>query len=320
MQFQLIPYAEDTEELKRYASGDPAARAIAREAQARWSALPNVHFAVSNDREIVFDGDMSGREIQAGIIDEIASDMSRREPWGTMLTNHQSRGAGYAFVDAPWSDIVTLEDLDQVDGEIILTYRSRGNDPVVNDEDRYEEWRNPVDDRYFFRRLMWATLLSGGHATYGGLRTYEAYDGSPIRGVRGYFDANRSGALAQGAHDFRFIHQFFDETELTLVNFIPDDAACGDQPLRWKCAHRGDTFIAYLANPTGSDPGTDSPAREAPQIRLELPEGQYRVRWFDPGSGDWHAGETLRGGSASVTAPDIRPNASADWVLLLEKG
>jgi hypothetical protein len=27
---------------------------------------------------------------------------------------------------------------------------------------------------------MWASLLSGGHATYGGLRTYEAFGGHNI--------------------------------------------------------------------------------------------------------------------------------------------
>jgi hypothetical protein len=38
--------------------------------------------------------------------------------------------------------------------------------------------KNP---RYFVRRLMWASLLSGGHATYGGGRTYEAYQKDPDR-------------------------------------------------------------------------------------------------------------------------------------------
>ena len=100
-----------------------------------------------------------------------------------------------AFADSPWSDIITLEDLDQVDGKILLRYRQTGSDPIVNDEDRYELYRNAGNRRYFFRRLMWASLLSGGHATYGGLKTYEAHDGGPTRGVQGYFDANRDGVV-----------------------------------------------------------------------------------------------------------------------------
>ena len=41
-----------------------------------------------------------------------------------------------------------------------------------------ESYISPKHDRYFFRRLMWASLLSGGHATYGGLATYEAFAGT----------------------------------------------------------------------------------------------------------------------------------------------
>src|SRR5690606_1187510 len=104
----------------------------------------------------------------------------------------QHRFAGYSFVDAAWSDIITLEDLDQVTGKVILQYRAKRNQPVVLDEDRYETYRFPQNRRYYFRRYMWASLLSGGHATYGGLRTYEPYNGG-VSGMRGYFDANRDG-------------------------------------------------------------------------------------------------------------------------------
>ena len=222
--FQLIPYAEDTEEIRRYARGDRMSLLIGRAAQARWSALPNVHWAISNDREIVKQGPLRGRQVLHSTIDQIGRDFAERERWGTLLTNHQCRFSGYAFVDAPWSDIMTIEDLDQVDGDIILRHRESGTDPIVNDEDRYELYRNAGNRRYFFRRLMWASLLSGGHATYGGLKTYEAHDGGPTRGVQGYFDANRDGVLFQGAHDFRHIHRFFRETGVTLVGLRPDDA------------------------------------------------------------------------------------------------
>ena len=157
--FQLMPYAEDTAELRRYASGDRMAMLIGRAAQARWSAFPNVYWAISNDREIVDDGPLSGRKVRRETIDRIGRDFARREPWGTLLTNHQSRFSGYAFTDAPWSDVITLEDLDQVHGEVIAEHRQIGSDPVVNDEDRYELYRNAGNKRYFFRRLMWASLL-----------------------------------------------------------------------------------------------------------------------------------------------------------------
>ena len=77
----------------------------------------------------------------------MAGDLASREPWGTLVTNHQCRFKGYDFTECEWSDIVTLEDIDQVDGRIILEYRQKASSPVVNDEDRYETYREPTHPR-----------------------------------------------------------------------------------------------------------------------------------------------------------------------------
>lgn len=320
---QLIPYAEDTGELIRYDKGDRLAQFIARYAQARWSAFPNVHWEISNDREIVTEPDLGklrGRQISHHVIARIGRDMKEREPWGTLITNQQARHAGYSFVDEPWSDIITLEDLDQAGGKIVLEYRRKGNHPVVLDEDRYEAYRNPTNPRYFFRRFMWANLLSGGHATYGGLRTYEAFDGGPIRGVQGYFTSNRLGVLSQGAHDYRHIHTFFKETGLTLVGMEPNDALVGGDPLRAKCIHNDDIYIVYAANPNGNAPATDSPRVEKPDVQIRLPEGSYSVRWYNPRMGTWAQGQPISGGgSRQLTAPQADAVAYSDWVILIRK-
>ena len=310
--FQLIPYGEDTEELLRYPE-DPISQLVARYAQARFSALPNVTWCISNDREIVPEGTpLKGRRIPASIIDRIGRDMSAREPWGTMLTNHQSRFSGYSFVDAPWSDIVTVEDLDQVTGEILLQYRSRSDDPVVNDEDRYELYRSPQNPRYYFRRLMWASLFSGGHATYGGLKTYEPWD-SELRGIQGYIDAVHSGKLVGGAADFRQIHRFFKDANLTLVGMTPSDDTVGNDPSRFKCIGNEMTFLVYLANPGGEKPETAQLAKTTPTVKIELPPGHYQGRWFNPVSGKWDpAGEVKS--NRSITAP-----GPGDWVLLVKR-
>ncbi len=312
--FQLIPYGEDTEELLRYRDGDPASRLIARYAQARFSALPNVTWCISNDREIVTENTpLKGRRIPASVIDMIGRDMATREPWGTLLTNHQSRFSGYSFVDAPWSDIITIEDLDQVGGKILLDYRSKGDSPVVNDEDRYELYRNPKDPRYFFRRFMWASLFSGGHATYGGLKTYEPYD-EELRGVQGYLDAVRDGKLAGGAADFQQIHRFFNESGLTLVGMAPDDGLAGNDPQQFKCIHNEEKFLIYLANPDGKKPETDRAATTVPTVTLQLPPGLYGGRWFNPTTGEWAPAGELTGPVAKCTAP-----GTGDWVLVLGK-
>jgi uncharacterized protein DUF4038/uncharacterized protein DUF5060 len=312
--FQLIPYGEDTQELLRYGDGDRASRLVARYGQARFSALPNVTWCISNDREIVTgDTPLKGRRVPAAAIDMIGRDMAAREPWGTLLTNHQSRFSGYAFTDAPWSDIVTIEDLDQVTGKILLDCRTKDDDPVVNDEDRYELYRSPKDPRYFFRRLMWASLFSGGHATYGGLKTYEPYDGR-LQGIQGYLDAVRDGKLKGGAADFRQIHRFFSESGLTLVGMTPDDESAGNEPLRFKCIRNEEIFLVYLANPDGEKPETDRPSGTTPTLTLQLPPGNYQGRWFNPVTGAWSDAGKAQGPAMKWTA-----SGAGDWVLVVGK-
>ena len=309
--FKLIPYGEDTQELRRYEAGDKAAKLIAQYAQARFSALPNIHWCISNDREIVPGGKLTGRKVLRQTIDKIGQDMAAREPWGTLLTNHQSRFKGYDFVDAEWSDIIMLEDMDQVDGRLFKEYYGTRALPMVLDEDRYEHWRNPKHDRYFFRRLMWAALLSGGHTTYGGLRTYEPYDANES-GVMGYFDAVAAGKLEHGGDDFVHIHRFFDDSGLTLVNMKPDDAMVGGDPGKYKCIHDNLAYIIYLANPDGAKHGEANVRKTTPNVVVRLPEGKFAAKWFNPRSGQWTDGGTVFGGKQNLKAP-----AERDWIVLL---
>lgn len=309
--FKFIPYGEDTPELLRYET-DELSRWIARYAQARFSAFPNVHWCVSNDREIVPDGaELSGRKVHVATINRIAQDMAAREPWGTLLTNHQCRWSGYVFCDAQWSDMATLEDLDQVHGQLILEYRAKVRTPVINDEDRYEHYRPPAHPRYFFRRLMWASLLSGGHATYCGTRTFEAYDGK-LQGIQGYYDAVHSGKLA-GAQDFRNLHVFFNDSGLTLVGLEPDDAFVGNRPAYRKCTRTNDTAIIYLANPDGDEPENDDVSERVADVTIHV-DGNFVARWFDPRTGLWRGASELSAGMQTLIAPD-----GGDWVLLLRR-
>ncbi len=313
LQFQLILYGEDTEELRRYGRGDPASRILARTAQARWSAFPNVSWCISNDRTIVdSDEGLEAECVPAAVIDRIGGEMAEREPWGTLLTNHQARWTGYAFCASPWSDIVTVEDLDQVDGRLILDYRSRCSAPVVLDEDRYEHHRPPKHPRYFFRRLMWSSLFSGGHATYGGLRTYEPYD-ELLAGVQGYRDACAAGKLRDGAGDFPRIHEFFRRTGISLDGWIPEDSRGGNDPMRIKCCTRGNALLVYLANPDGDDPGTDDASGRATTCRLRIARGEQTARWFDPRTGDFSRTTDVAGPVAELTTPE-----PADWVVLIQ--
>ena len=154
-------------------------------------------------------------------------------------------------------------------------------------------------------------MLSGGHVTYGGVRTYEPYDGD-LRGVQGYFDLARTGKL-EGAHDFRNIHKFFAETKLTLVGMTPDDSLVGSNPSKYKGIHNREAHIIYLANPTGSEPETDAEADTVASVTVRLPKASsFTVTWFDPSDGDWKHAAEVPGNKQILTAP-----GPGDWLLLL---
>lgn len=315
VQFQLIPFGEDWDELRRYGDGEPMSQLMARYAQARFTAFPNVQWCISNDANIA--PGRTGKNIDPKIIDRIARDLRRREPWGTLLTNHQRRFQGYSFAAAPWSDIVTLEDRDQVAGALILSYRGlTENVPVVLDEDRYGLYIKPRHPRYFFRRLFWASLLSGGHATYGGLNTYEPFDGPQgTKGMHGYLDAVRDGRLEDAAQDFAHIRRFFAEANLTLIGFQPGDALAGQDGHTAKAATNGRAILVYLQNPDGRVPETANVAETPAKVRLILPPGAWRCRWYDPRRGVWQDAPGVRGvGTADLAAP-----FPGDAVLLLEQ-
>ena len=186
---------------------------------------------------------------------------------------------------------------------------------MVIDEDRYETYRLPHHARYYFRRLVWGSLLAGGHATYGGLRSWEAHDGGPLKGVRGYFDACANGTLKYGAHDFPRVHQFFVSQPLNLVGMVPNNEIIGGTRERQQAMSNGHTILAYLANPTGTAPETDGESTVVPSVSLSLPAGTWSVLWYDPATGG--QGEhtsTDRSGTATLTAP-----GPGDWLLLLRK-
>lgn len=316
IQFQLVPYGEDWPELARYGSGDRAAMLAARYAQARFSAFPNVQWCISNDSHI--SPDPGKRNAAPATIDRIGRDMRAREPWGTLLSNHQMRFQGYSFVDAEWSDIVTLEDRDQIAGALILDYIRRSkDDPVVLDEDRYGIYLSPKHDRFFFRRLMWASLLSGGHATYGGLDTYVPFEGpDKPKGVQGYLTAVKRGLLEDGAADFRHIATFFRESNLTLVGLRSADAVAGNNGHAAKVIAGPRTLIAYLHNADGDVPEAAN-VRETPATcRLHLPPGTWRIRWFDPRNGAWHENPERREISGGHTR-DFKAPFPGDAILLL---
>lgn len=316
LQFQVIPYGEDGAVLRAY-KADQAVRLVGRYAQARFSAFPSVYWCLANDVAVTEDEPEPAPTdrrtktldgVSASTIHAVGRDFAEREPWGTLLTSHQKRTTGYDFVDAEWSDLVTLHDLDQGAGEVVREYYELAADPVIFDEDRYEHYREPENTYYFFRRLLWVNLLSGGHPTYGGNRTYEPFDGDE-QGVQAYDDA-----VLVGMDDCNRIHHFFEVTGLSLVGLVPDTGIVGADPGRVVCSHDDRIYLAYFANPDGDDPETAGPQEIAQTTIFDLPSGEFASRWYDPRTAEWTDRDVVEGGRRQFTTPD-----GEDWVLLLER-
>src|SRR5262249_12388582 len=104
------------------------------------------------------------------------------------------------------------------------------------------------------------------------------------------------------------------------VGMTPDDSLVGGDSNRWKCIHDNGTFIIYLANSDGQEPANANPAAAAPTVEIQLPQGQYAARWFDPQTGRWRDVSNMTGGLQKLTAPArLGQTTAGDWVLLLRR-
>jgi hypothetical protein len=148
---------------------------------------------------------------------------------------------------------------------------------------------------------MWASLLSGGAATYGGACTYKPYNGRDC-GVRGYYDLKKEKILNDGADSFVHIHSFFGQTGLTLVGMRPADAMAGGDPRSSKVIASDRAVIVYLPNPDSEAPGEANAAKTKPACRLQLPQGKWSLRWFNPATGEWFDSPEPK--TASGVAPE----------------
>ncbi len=323
IQFQITPFGSDWEEYRKYGDGDPLAHTALRYAQQRFAHLPSVHWLAADKLDLEKDDSDSLRET----VSRIGSDLKAGDPTGSLVGALQNRFSDFVFADESWCDFLSISHIGQITGETVLKHRALANKPTALDEDRSESEDPPNFARYYFRRLFWGTLLSGGHPTYAGLRTNSSYDDHQ-GGIQGYYDACNNGRLKQGAHDFLQIRKFFLDTGINLIRWIPDDVMSGSNPLLVKSMRSPDNneCIAYIANPdshSGHSPDrleglhTDkiSCASETfTTFTLELPFSTGIVKWFSPTTGEWKGQTETTKNSTTLLTP-----APGDWVVWIKR-
>lgn len=321
IQFELILFGDNAETLGQFGDGNPLSHLKLRYAIERFGPLPNVHWSVANKLSVEDEANQPAL-LMAG------ESLFENDPWNSLITLSGQRFAPPPFADTKWQSMLSLRSLGQVTGEAILSERPKNSKPVLLAEDRGEHHHAPRSPRFYFRRLFWGVLLSGGLPTYRGLNTDAAFDRN-YNGIDGYYDACNEGRLRFGAHDLLKIKQFFSDTGISLENWKPNDALSGGNPLLVKSMISSDSSqcIAYIANPesfaahkpdryegTHSDQISDTSSTFT-IFTLELPFSSGKLSWFNPSSGEWNGGAEITKHSTTLLTP-----TPGDWVAWVKRG
>lgn len=316
IQFELILFGPDIEELKRYGDGEPSVHSALRYAIERFAPLPNVHWSIANDIHAE-DVDLKNA---LGMVGE---SLIGNDPWNSLVTCCGRRFDPPAFQSQKWVTFQSIYSLGQVTGEKAIEARATEKKPVALAQDRGEQEYAPRFPRYYFRRLFWGTLLSGALPSYSGLISSEPFDRNR-RGIEGYYDACNSGRLRSGAHDILQIKKFFADTEISLENWTPNDSISGSKPLLAKSALSSDQneCIAYISNPETfaghnpdgygglhSDEMSDS-SETFTTVTLELPFSSGVIKWYNPKTGQWKGEAEITKNSTTLLTPE-----PGDWVV-----
>lgn len=252
--------------------------------------------------------------------------------------------------DWAWHSYFHTEETNEIDAHVCDHYYGDLKVPVhvYHGEDIYEQdirsvEAGLVDPRYYFRRLFWSVLLSGGSPTYGGryavLHPYDKTAGREWRldKSRLVFDEQLVG-LDHVAH----IKEYVTRRSIDLGEFLPDDAAASaipaptpevTGPSRAQCARRGrEEYLIYLPCASGGEQSgggggselqrsrgsctVDSETVPGVRVDLRLSPGQLYSEWYRAADGETKRGSLVEGGDFRTLTS---PWKGADVVLRLLK-
>lgn len=255
---------------------------------ARYGAYPQVIWEIVNDYSFA-----AARVNNLAMSQAVGEFLDQNDPWHHLVTTGAVRNTPYPFGQAKWSSLIHLETRDAFNADQVQHY-DKAAAPVFCGEDRYETYIPPADCKYFFRRLMWSWLLSGGYACYGG--DWDA--------VTPYTATSMVG-LNSVAH----IKPYFEQRRIDMAHFTPDDSLATD-PDRAEAAkrphltHRAtQEYLVYLPNPDAKNATVDQAAAKV-TLNLANAPGPYSVEWFRADDGLAQNGPAIPGGrSITLTAP-----------------
>jgi len=325
------------------ANGVPSAlrQQLWRTMVARWAAFPNVFWSISNDLgdadttspdPYYHMSYPNNRDLAQEVGIFFTSPSSGGDPWyvGRPMSFGHLRNRIDSFITTPWHTYITAySDTDisaqQMDGTTGLPenwpahtetfqYASQSQ-PTFNTEDMYEtrcdddvacadtDYKLIKSPDYFFRRLFWASLLSGSGATYGSDSTWP--------GFATYVTATYTTTLSPyvgiplvGLNSLQNIPSILRDARIDLGRFIPADTLVPKSDSgqwaefdRAQVARRGvQEILAYIPNTAPASPLVPNQktrrgaaaATTGKTINVDMTaftNTVYAVTWYNPTTG-----------------------------------
>ncbi|MGI8783185.1 MAG: DUF5060 domain-containing protein [Acidobacteriota bacterium] len=307
---------------------------------ARYAAYPQLFWLIVNDAHYAPDKLGANQEDVAkalreakypnniALAREVGAYFRQHDPWQHPLSTGHARTVPFQFGDEDWATYIHLEDQYDLGAQAFEPYYKFAR-PVFLGEDRYEQDRpdrDPIDMRYFQRRLFWAWLLAGGSTNYGG-RWWPVHPytqaGKRATPSPWYKDIAHKEPLT-GLDSVRFIRDYFSARKIELSDFEPDHRLVGDPDQRavaqqLKLMRRGtDEYLIYHPNAAGEGRETKPDTARRARLRLDLREahGRFTVEWYRAEDGLARKDAAIEGGGEIEL---ISPFTGHDVVLRLRK-
>ena len=286
---------------KTRAFGDDEQRYYAY-AAARLSAFSNVTWDITNEWHLFRD---------AWWVERTGTRLKSLDPYRHLASCH---GKGdYPWMLSAWSDFAMFQLWDESGGYEPMLKRRQAQSatgrptPQVNEEYGYEDhypakWggnrRPPARSADNRRRLAWQISMAGCYQTTG--ERANRGDGNPPATPGGWINGGFDDSMKM-LEGYERMVDFFRAFEYWKLQPASEAATGGLLVL----AEAGRRYVVYY--PLG---GSGS---------VKLEPGEYRSRWYNPRSGEWKEGPSLKVeiGAEQWTAPQA-PD-SGDWALLAER-
>lgn len=298
---------------------------ILRYVVARFAAYPQLFWLIANDVHY-------GKRFpnNNAYVREVGAYFKKRDPWQHPMSTGHARRVDFFFGEEDWATYLHLENAYDL-GAGQYAKHHRFAKPVLLGEDRYEQDHpdrfDPIDMRYFQRRLYWAWLLSGGCANYGGrwwvLHPYTQTGKRQTPNPRPAYNFIHKAPL-HGLDSVKFIRDYFEKRKIELSDFVPDHGLVrsldgAGEARAPKLMRRGqEEYLIY--HPNAGDDGkkakTDPKKKAGMKLDLRAVQAAFTVEWYRAEDGVALEAGTIEGGRMTEL---IGPWAGYDVVLRLSR-